>query len=173
FRARGSFYTTSAGRIGAPDWTTFYRGILKMSEFYVKVGDTAFFSKTVGETDVYLFAGITGDLSPNHVNKSYMEKSKYGRLQAHGALMVGYMSTASTLAIDHARDGADETPVSLGYDRVRFLAPVYFGDTITVEYRISAIDIERRRSTADITIKNQDGVLVAVGTHILKWVKND
>lgn len=144
-----------------------------MSEFYVKVGDTASFSKTVGETDVYLFAGITGDLSPNHVNKSYMEKSKYGRLQAHGALMVGYMSTASTLAIAHARDGADETPVSLGYDRVRFLAPVYFSDTITVEYRISAIDIERRRSTGDISIKNQDGVLVAVGTHILKWVKND
>ncbi len=144
-----------------------------MSEFYVKVGDTASFSKTVGETDVYLFAGITGDLSPNHVNKSYMEKSKYGRLQAHGALMVGYMSTASTLAIAHAREGADETPVSLGYDRVRFLAPVYFGDTITVEYRISAIDIERRRSTGDISIKNQDGVLVAVGTHILKWVKND
>ena len=144
-----------------------------MSEFYVKVGDTASFSKTVGETDVYLFAGITGDLSPNHVNKSYMEKSKYGRLQAHGALMVGYMSTASTLAIAHAREGADETPVSLGYDRVRFLAPVYFGDTITVEYRISAIDIERRRSTGDISIKNQDGVLIAVGTHILKWVKND
>jgi len=150
-----------------------YQGIFNMSEFYVKVGDTASFSKTVGETDVYLFAGITGDLSPNHVNKSYMEKSKYGHLQAHGALMVGYMSTASTLAIAHAREGADETPVSLGYDRVRFLAPVYFGDTITVEYRISAIDIERRRSTGDISIKNQDGVLVAVGTHILKWVKND
>lgn len=144
-----------------------------MSEFYVKVGDTASFSKTIGETDVYLFAGITGDFSPNHVNKSYMEKSKYGRLQAHGALMVGFMSTASTLAIAHAREGADETPVSLGYDRVRFLAPVYFGDTITVEYRIASIDIERRRSTADITIKNQDGVLVAVGTHILKWVKNN
>lgn len=144
-----------------------------MSEFYVKVGDGATFSKTVGETDVYLFAGITGDLSPNHVNKSYMEKSKYGRLQAHGALMVGFMSTASTLAITHVRDNADATPVSLGYDRVRFLAPVYFGDTIAVDYRISAIDTERQRSTADITIRNQDGTLVAVGTHILKWVKNE
>ena len=101
-----------------------------------------------------------------------MEKSSYGRLQAHGALMVGYMSTASTLAIANSREGADETPVSLGYDRVRFLAPVYFGDTITVEYRIGSIDIEKRRSIGDITIKNQDGVLVAVGTHILKWVKN-
>ena len=75
-----------------------------MAEFYVKVGDGARFSKTVGEYDVYSFAGITGDFSPNHVDKSYMEKSSYGRLQAHGALMVGYMSTASTLAIaQHAR----------------------------------------------------------------------
>ena len=63
-----------------------------MSEFYVEVGETVHFSKTVGEYDVYSFAGITGDFSPNHVDKSYMEKSSYGRLQAHGALMVGYMS---------------------------------------------------------------------------------
>ena len=144
-----------------------------MGEFYVTVGDHASFSKTVGETDVYLFAGITGDLSPNHVNKSYMEKSRFGRRQAHGALIVGFMSTASTLAIANSREGAEETPVSLGYDRIRFLAPVYFGDTVTVDYTIAAIDLERRRSTADITVKNQDGTLVAVGTHILKWVKND
>ncbi len=143
-----------------------------MSNFYVKVGDSSSFSKTVGETDVYLFAGITGDFSPNHTNKAYMEKSSYGRLQAHGALMVGYMSTASTLAIANSREGAEETPVSLGYDRVRFLAPVYFGDTITVDYTISAIDVEKRRSTGDIKITNQDGTLVAVAQHILKWVKN-
>ncbi len=143
-----------------------------MSEFYVKVGDSAQFSKTVGEFDVYGFAGITGDFSPNHTNKAYMEKSSYGRLQAHGALMVGYMSTASTLVIAHTRADADETPVSLGYDRIRFLAPVYFGDTITVDYRISAIDVAARRSTGAIEIKNQEGTLVAVGTHILKWVKN-
>ena len=143
-----------------------------MSDFSVKIGDSARFSKTVGEYDVYGFAGITGDFSPNHVDKAYMEKSSYGRLQAHGALMVGYMSTASTLVIAHTRGDADETPVSLGYDRVRFLAPVYFGDTITVSYRISAIDVARRRSTGDIEIKKQDGTLVAVAQHILKWFKN-
>jgi len=49
---------------------------------------------------------------------------------------------------------------------------VYFGDTITVEYRVTEIDVERRRSTASIEIKNQKGELVTVGTHILKWVKN-
>ena len=83
-----------------------------MADFHVKVGDSARFSKTVGEYDVYSFAGITGDFSPNHVNKSYMEKSSYGRLQAHGALMVGYMSTASTYVITHTRESADEIPLS-------------------------------------------------------------
>ena len=143
-----------------------------MSDFYVSVGDNARFTKTVGEHDVYGFAGITGDFSPNHVDKAYMEKSSYGQLQAHGALMVGYMSTASTYAIAHSRSDGDETPVSLGYDRIRFLAPVYFGDTITVDYRISEIDTERRRATGDIQITKQDGTLVAVASHILKWVKN-
>jgi 3-hydroxybutyryl-CoA dehydratase len=143
-----------------------------MGDFYVAVGDSASFTKTVGESDVYNFAGITGDFSPNHVNRAYMERSSFGRLQAHGALLVGFMSTASTLAIAKSRDGADETPVSLGYDRVRFLAPVYFGDTITVHYTIAAVDLERRRSSGDIRVTNQDGALVAVATHILKWVAN-
>ena len=67
-----------------------------MTDFHVKVGDSSTFSKTVGEFDVYSFAGISGDFAPNHVNKAYMEKSSYGALIAHGALLVGYMSTAST-----------------------------------------------------------------------------
>ena len=46
-----------------------------MEDFYVKIGDNTSFTKTVSESDVYQFAGITGDLSPNHVNKVYMEKS--------------------------------------------------------------------------------------------------
>ena len=142
-----------------------------MSDFHVEVGARVSFSKTVSESDVYMFAGITGDFSPNHVNKAYMEKSRYGRLMAHGALMVGFMSTVSTMAIAHTRM-AEETPVSLGYDRIRFLRPVFLGDTITVEYEFTAIDIERRRSTADVRITNQDGDLTTVGQHILKWVPN-
>lgn len=144
-----------------------------MGDFYVKVGDVAHFSKTVSESDVYLFAGLTGDLAPNHVNEQVMEKSSYRKRIAHGAMMVGFMSTTSTMIIankDWNKSG--ETPVSLGYDRVRFLAPVFFGDTINVEYTISAIDPVKRRATGDIAIKNQDGTLVAVAQHILKWVKN-
>ncbi len=143
-----------------------------MSEFYVEIGHTASFTKTVSESDVYLFAGITGDLSPNHVDKVYMEKSSYGKLMAHGALVVGFMSTASSLAIADTRE-ADETPVSVGYDKIRFIKPVFFGDTLTVRYTIAEIDLERKRSYSDIEVVNQEEVLVAVGRHILQWVPNE
>jgi acyl dehydratase len=142
-------------------------------DFPVDIGASVAFSKTVSEFDVYGFAGITGDFAPNHVNEEYMRKSGYGARIAHGALIVGYMSTASSLILDrHARPTPDETAVSLGYDRVRFLGAVYLGDTITVNYRITEIELERRRSLGDIEVVNQDGETVAVATHILKWVPN-
>jgi 3-hydroxybutyryl-CoA dehydratase len=143
-----------------------------MSDFYVAIGDTSTFSKTVGEYDVYTFAGVSGDFAPNHVNKAYMEKSSYGGLIAHGALLVGYMSTASTLMAAKSRNDPTVTGVSLGYDRMRFLAPVFFGDTITVAYTIASIDRDKLRAAADVRITNQDGTLVAVATHLLKWVRN-
>jgi 3-hydroxybutyryl-CoA dehydratase len=144
-----------------------------MSEFYVAVGDRVEFSKTIGESDVYLFAGITGDLSGNHVNEELMKRSAYGRRIAHGVLLVGFMSTTSTLMIERCRGTeAGETPVSLGYDRVRFLAPAFIGDTVTVTYTITEIDPERRRSRSEIEVRNQANELVAVAQHILKWVKN-
>ena len=143
-----------------------------MTDFYLKIGDPTSFTKTVSESDVYQFAGITGDFSPNHVNKAYMEKSSYGRLMAHGALIVGFMSTVSTQIIAHSRE-AEETPVSVGYDKVRFLKPVFLGDTITVAYTVSEIDVVRRRSTAGIEVTNQNDELVAVASHILQWVPNN
>jgi len=145
-----------------------------MEDYHVAVGETVSFSKTVGETDVYMFAGITGDFSGNHVNEEYMKQSRYGKRIAHGALMVGYMSTTSTMMIDRCvRQGIDSTPVSLGYDRVRFVGPVFFNDTITVTYTIKEIDRERNRSRAAIEIINQNGDTVAVAEHILAWVAKD
>ena len=90
---------------------------------------------------------------------------------AHGALLVGFMSTVSTLAIANTRE-AEETPVSVGYDRVRFLKPVFLGDTVTLTYRIAEIDHSRKRSYADIEVVNQEQELVGVGRHILQWVPN-
>jgi acyl dehydratase len=145
-----------------------------MPDFYVKVGDTVTFAKTVGETDIYLFAGITGDFSVNHVNEQYMARTKFGARIAHGALIIGYMSTCSTMMIERCQGAtAAMTPVSLGYDRVRFLAPVFIGDTVTLTYTIAEVDAQRLRSLADITAINQNGVEVAVARHVLRWVKNN
>ena len=144
-----------------------------MADFHVSIGHKATFTKTVSESDVYLFAGITGDFSPNHVNQSYMERSKYGRRMVHGALLVGFISTASTMAIAHCREDESETPVAVGMDKIRFLAPVFLGDTVTVNYEIASINLERRRSVAKVEVKNQDDELVAVADHILQWVANE
>ena len=144
-----------------------------MSDFYVKVGDQVAFAKTVGETDVYMFAGITGDFSVNHVNEQYMARSHYGQRIAHGALLIGYMSTCSTLMIDKCNGtGGTETPVSLGYDKVRFLGPVFIGDTVNLTYTIMEIDPVKRRSYSEVKAVNQRGELVGVARHILAWTKN-
>jgi 3-hydroxybutyryl-CoA dehydratase len=143
-----------------------------MEQFYLQPGETFVFRKTVSESDVYLFAGIVGDLSPNHVDEAAMKKTPYGGRIAHGALLVGYMSACSTMACAKTRDTADETPVSLGYDKVRFLKGVRIGDTVTVTYRVASIDIEKRRSYAQVEITTEDGSLAAVADHILKWVAN-
>lgn len=136
----------------------------------VDIGRRFVFRKTVGEADVYMFAGITGDLSPNHVDEAAMAATRYGGRIAHGALIIGYMSNCSTLAVAEGRDGGFGTPVSVGYDRVRFVAPVMIGDTIEVRYAIVEFDAGRRRSRSEVEVVNQDGATVAVATHVMAWV---
>ncbi len=133
----------------------------------VKVGLRTRFTKTVSESDVYLFAGITGDLDPNHVDEEYCRKTSLGHRVAHGALILGYTSAASTRILQDF----DRPMVSVGYDRVRFLKPVYFGDTLTVDYEITGVERERERTTAKIEVKNQRDELVAVATHIMQLVR--
>jgi acyl dehydratase len=81
------------------------------------------------------------------------------------------MSSASSLFVaKFTRINADRLPVSLGYDRIRFIAPVFIGDTITVAYTIALLDEGRQRATADILVTNQLGKTVTIAQHILKWV---
>jgi 3-hydroxybutyryl-CoA dehydratase len=135
------------------------------------LGASVTFRKTVSESDVYLFAGITGDLSPNHVDEEFMKTTSYGGRIAHGALLVGYMSGCSTDVIEKCPTMAAFLPVSLGYDCIRFLKGVLVGDTIRLDYTIVSVDEAKNRSTADITIYNQRNELVAVATHIMAWLK--
>ena len=132
----------------------------------IEVGDSVTFSKTVGESDVYLFAGITGDFSPNHINKEVMEGTPYKERIAHGVLSIGFASTTSTLMIE--KSGAKA--VSLGYDGIRFTGPIFIGDTVTVTYTISKIDEENLRTRADIEVVNQRGEVCTVAQHFLKFL---
>ena len=132
----------------------------------IPIGLRARVTKTVSESDVYLFAGITGDLDPNHIDEEYSRKTSLGHRVAHGALIVGYTSAASSRVLQDF----ERPMVSVGYDRIRFLKPVFFGDTITIDYEITAVDRERERTIAKIEVKNQRDELVAVATHIMKLV---
>ena len=104
-----------------------------------------------------------------------MERTSLGHRIAHGALVVAFMSAASTRLIEamEARGGEQVVPVSLGYDRIRFTAPVFFGDTVTVDYEVTEYDASRQRSTAEIEARNQRGEVVAIATHLMKWLRQD
>ena len=132
----------------------------------VPIGIRTVVSKTVSESDVYLFAGITGDLDPNHVDEEYCKGTTLGHRVAHGALVVGYMSAASTRILeDFARP-----MVSMGYDRIRFIKPVFFGDTVTITYEITSVIAEKERTVGSIEVTNQRGEMVAVATHIMQLI---
>lgn len=131
------------------------------------VGKKVAVRKTIGESDVYLFAGITGDFSPNHVDEETMRATRYGRRIAHGALLVGYMSRAST----EICVGLPGTIISYGYDRIRFPAAALIGDTVTVTYEIVERDEADMKAWARVTCTNQRGEVVAAATHILKVIE--
>lgn len=142
------------------------------ADFHVAVGDSISFSKTVSESDVYLFAGITGDLSDVHCNAEYMSKSAFGQRIAHGVLCMGLMSTASTIMFTpHVKKYVGLTPVSQGYDKARFMAPVFFGDTITITYTIGELQGARNRALSEVRATNQRGETVASATHVMRWVQ--
>ncbi|MCK5370126.1 MAG: hypothetical protein KAQ62_16305 [Cyclobacteriaceae bacterium] len=131
------------------------------------------FSKKVSERDIMLFAELSGDFSPNHVNDAFMKNSVFGKRIAHGALLVGYMSKASSLILEkYPSDEKHSTAVSLGYDKIRFIKPVFINDTITVRYVVEKYDRKSRRSLSNIEITNQHNEIVAMAIHILKWVPN-
>jgi 3-hydroxybutyryl-CoA dehydratase len=132
------------------------------------------FTVTVSVDDIAAFARLSGDDYEAHTDPARMAASSFGGIIAHGALLVGYMSAAGTKAIRAAQArGNSTTPVSLGYERMRFVAPVFPGDTVSVSYAVKSVDAERNRSLADVEITNQAGTVVAVAEHIMKWLRND
>ena len=122
----------------------------------LKVGDTARFSKTVSESDVYLFAGVTGDLNPAHVNEDYAKDTFFKTRIAHGMLSASFISTV----IGTMLPGPGSVYMR---QEANFLAPVKFGDTITAVVEVAEIIADKKRVRLKTYCINQEKTIVVDG----------
>jgi 3-hydroxybutyryl-CoA dehydratase len=126
----------------------------------MQVGESASFTKTISESDVYLFAGITGDFNPVHVDQAAAEASPFKQRIAHGILTAGLISTVQGMQLPGP--GAIYVSQSL-----KFRKPVFFGDTITATVEVAELVRERNRVRLSTRCTNQRGEVVAEGESIL------
>lgn len=122
----------------------------------LKVGDTARFSKTISESDVYLFAGITGDLNPAHVNEDYAKDTFFKTRIAHGMLSASFISTV----VGTMLPGPGTVYMR---QEVSFLAPVKFGDTVTAIVEVVEIIADKKRVRLKTYCINQENTTVVDG----------
>jgi 3-hydroxybutyryl-CoA dehydratase len=122
----------------------------------IQVGDSAEFGKTVTETDIYLYAGITGDFNPAHINEAYAQQSFFKTRIAHGMLTAGFIS--AVLANKLPGPGCIYLQQSMS-----FLAPVRIGDTITARVEAMEVNHQKHRVRFKTTCTNQDGKIVLDG----------
>jgi len=140
-------------------------------QFYVEVGETAEFAKTLAESDLAMFCAISGDFDPIHVDEEYAGRTVFGRRIAHGILSMSLLSTVSAIISRRAVErGSQGASVSMGFDRIRFLKPVFIGDTLTARYTIRELDPVRSRSRSLVEVRNQHGDVVVTGEHLMKWL---
>jgi len=132
----------------------------------IPLGHTERFTKTVSEADVYLFAGITGDFSPVHVDEEFCKGTRFGARIAHGALLVGFISTVMGKMTARIPPPGG---VSYWYE-VKFVGPVRFGDTVTTELTLVETRVERRELVFGARCANQRGETVLEGRTVLKLI---
>ena len=122
----------------------------------MKIGDHASVTKTVSETDVYLFAGITGDLNPAHTNEVAASKTMFKTRIAHGMLGAGFISAVLGMYLP------GPGTIYMGQE-LKFTKPVHIGDTVTATATVEEIILEKNRVILDTTVVNQDGEIVIKG----------
>jgi 3-hydroxybutyryl-CoA dehydratase len=125
----------------------------------LEVGMSASCAKTISESDVYTFAGITGDNNPVHINAEYAAETMFKQRIVHGMFSAGLIS--AVLGTKLPGPGAiyiDQT--------LKFKAPVHIGDTLTATCTITEINAEKRRVVLE-TICSVAGKTVAAGSATL------
>jgi 3-hydroxybutyryl-CoA dehydratase len=125
--------------------------------FGVKVGDTASFGKQFSQEDVADFARVSGDNQPLHLDAAYAATTRFGKPIAHGMLSAGLISAALGTQL-----APNATVVYLS-QTLRFMRPVYPGDTITAQLEVTAIDMEKNFVTCRTDCVNQEGKTVLSG----------
>jgi len=126
----------------------------------IKLGDFAEFAKTISESDIYLYAGITGDLNPAHINEAYAQKTFFKTRIAHGMLTAGFIS--AILGMQLPGPGTIYMKQEL-----KFMAPVRIGDTITARAEVIEVIEEKNRIKLRTTCTNQEGVIVLEGEAVV------
>ena len=125
-----------------------------------KIGMKAHTSKTITETDVILFAGVSTDINPVHLDEEAAKKGIFGKRVAHGILVSGLISAV----LGNKLPGPGS--IYMGQE-LKFLAPVFIGDTITAEVEIIDLVPEKCRIKLNTTCTNQDGKVVISGTALI------
>jgi len=121
--------------------------------------------RTITETDIVLHAGQTGDFFPHHMDAEWTATQPFGQRIAHGTLIM-------SVAVGMTAGDINPQAMSYGYDRVRFIRPVFIGDTITVTAEITEkTDHTKRPDTLgyvheQVSVVNQTGDTVLVLTHL-------
>lgn len=124
------------------------------------IGEEASFTKTITETDVYLFAGITGDFNPMHVNEEFAKLTPFKTRIAHGGLPQSLIAPVLGMKLP----GLGTVAVEIS---CRFKAPVFFGDTITASARVIEKIEKKRWVRMALNWTNQHGTSVAVGEAVV------
>lgn len=120
------------------------------------IGDKASFSKTVTETDIYLFSGITGDFNPVHLDAEYAKTTIFRERIAQGLLTASFMATILGTKLP----GPGTIYLS---QNLTFMVPVRIGDTITAEVEIIEKIETKKQLILQTTCSNQKGELVING----------
>ena len=123
----------------------------------ISIGDKCNYTKTCTAEDVQLFAVVSGDANPVHLDAEYAATTQFGQQIAHG------MYTGSLVSAALAMELPGPGTIYLGQE-IKFRAPVFIGDTITVELTVEAIREDKAIVTLACDCKNQDGKTVAMGT---------
>lgn len=126
----------------------------------IKVGDEAYFAKTMTETDMMLFAGITGDLNQLPINGEFARKTHFGQRIAHGMLTASFVTNIIGMKLPGFG-------TALRSFKVRFTAPVFLNDTVEVGIRVTETNVAENTASLETWAVNQRGETVMQGSCVV------